>query len=295
MKVHPDNAPFKNYDTLYNDYWNEVLSLSQIASKYNVNVTTIKYWFREFEIPSRTKEEQGKLIWNTYRVNEKAPKIVKPILMYKNYDILYHEHWDSKLSLYEIAEKYNVKPATIQYWFKKLKVPTRNKYEAIQVAKDKGRITNHNERKLSLIVQCGNCGKEIERWNYYIKKSQFLYCSKECKAEHWSKIHIGENAFNWKGGTWKETVDKRQWSKYQKARKRVRERDQYTCQLCGIVKKGRGLEVHHIIPVKDDINRIFDETNMITLCITCHRDKVNNHEYEYLKVFTDIVVKTASQ
>ena len=47
---------------------------------------------------------------------------------------------------------------------------------------------------------------------------------------------------------------------------RVKERDDYTCQICG---SGLQLEVHHIVPRRCGGLNI--EENLITLCVSCHR------------------------
>jgi len=63
------------------------------------------------------------------------------------------------------------------------------------------------------------------------------------------------------GPDWKQIKDK------------VRERDNYTCQNCGIAEDGRAHDVHHRIPFRTfarrkDANRA---DNLITLCPKCHR------------------------
>ncbi len=48
-------------------------------------------------------------------------------------------------------------------------------------------------------------------------------------------------------------------------------RDNYECQHCkakGLVVKGT--EVHHIIHLKDDWSKRFDNDNLVTLCRACH-------------------------
>lgn len=47
---------------------------------------------------------------------------------------------------------------------------------------------------------------------------------------------------------------------------RVKERDDYTCQICG---SGLQLEVHHIVPRR--CGGLNTEENLITLCVSCHR------------------------
>jgi DEAD/DEAH box helicase domain-containing protein len=56
-------------------------------------------------------------------------------------------------------------------------------------------------------------------------------------------------------------------------RQAARERDNYTCQNCGLREEGRTLEVHHKIPFRafehpNEANRL---DNLVTLCPTCHR------------------------
>jgi len=52
-----------------------------------------------------------------------------------------------------------------------------------------------------------------------------------------------------------------------KIRKKVLERDNYTCQICG--KKGDSkLHIHHICKRKNDGSDCLD--NLITVCPSCH-------------------------
>lgn len=57
----------------------------------------------------------------------------------------------------------------------------------------------------------------------------------------------------------------------------IRERDKYLCQACireleGTTQKYTydGLEVHHIIPIKEDWDKRLDNYNLITLCKMHH-------------------------
>jgi 5-methylcytosine-specific restriction endonuclease McrA len=70
----------------------------------------------------------------------------------------------------------------------------------------------------------------------------------------------------------------RNTSAWKKKSLHIRERDQYLCQAClngiGFTKSRRittdNLQVHHIIPLKDDRNEALNNENLITLCETCH-------------------------
>lgn len=210
---------------------------------------------------------------------------------YKDRENLYHEYCENKLSTSEIAEKYGVKKATIQYWLNKLKIPVRTSSESskLRVTKHPGILTSRNRNKIT--VNCAWCWNAKEVWPYDLKRSKYFYCSKECKAKHWSLIYTGDRAHNWKGGQWKKNSDMREWPRYQKVRNEVRERDNWTCQLCG---EKSNIIAHHIIPVRRNNKLIFEPTNLISLCNKCHIEKVNFREEEYEQLFTDIVAKTVN-
>lgn len=54
-------------------------------------------------------------------------------------------------------------------------------------------------------------------------------------------------------------------------REEILARDNYECQHCkakGLVVEGT--EVHHIIHLKDDWSKRFENDNLVTLCRVCH-------------------------
>jgi len=78
--------------------------------------------------------------------------------------------------------------------------------------------------------------------------------------------------------------------KWKQTRKKIFERDNYTCQICN--KRGNiYLNCHHIIHHKLCDN-IYDLKNLITLCKDCHRyisnieftDKYNDYKDKFLKI-----------
>jgi len=97
----------------------------------------------------------------------------------------------------------------------------------------------------------------------------------------------GRKHWNWKGGItpiYKLVKGKAEWKKW---RKKVFERDDYTCKMCS-AKSGKDydgtirIEPHHRISVKKLINNnfkkyIYDIRNGITLCYKCHRYIHNKH------------------
>lgn len=59
---------------------------------------------------------------------------------------------------------------------------------------------------------------------------------------------------------------------YAKFRRAILARDKFTCQKCGLVDDDEEslLQVHHIVYVKHDRTRMFDPSNVISLCFNCH-------------------------
>lgn len=73
---------------------------------------------------------------------------------------------------------------------------------------------------------------------------------------------------------------------YDKIRKAVLKRDSHKCQMCG--KKPRKPNIHHIRKwARSELLR-YDEDNLITLCIGCHRTIRGKEDY-YVSLFTTIV------
>ena len=81
-----------------------------------------------------------------------------------------------------------------------------------------------------------------------------------------------ENNPRWCGGKSFEpyTID---WT--ETLRTSIRERDKFTCKLCGIKQGDRLLDIHHIDYNKENCN----PNNLISLCMGCHRKTNNKRDY----------------
>ena len=78
----------------------------------------------------------------------------------------------------------------------------------------------------------------------------------------------GSNNHNWNGGkSHYRTIIKNLYS-YREWRKKVFERDNYTCQICG--KRGGNLHAHHIEAFAKNKNKWFSLENGLTLCKEDH-------------------------
>lgn len=94
---------------------------------------------------------------------------------------------------------------------------------------------------------------------------------------------LGEMSSNWKGG--RTPIQKliRTSREYKIWRASVFERDNYTCQICGIM--GKIINANHIKKFSDYPEIRLELTNGITLCKNCHFTLVNRHELEWESYF----------
>lgn len=67
----------------------------------------------------------------------------------------------------------------------------------------------------------------------------------------------------------RQSIEGRRCAEYKEWRKKVYERDSYTCKYCGA--KGVRLNAHHIKPYAIYINLRYSVPNGITLCEECHK------------------------
>lgn len=93
----------------------------------------------------------------------------------------------------------------------------------------------------------------------------------------------GETHHNWKGGISPKNMLIRNSFKYKQWRKAVFERDDYTCQLCG-VRGGVTLNADHIKPFSTYPELRFNLSNGRTLCKSCHlRTPTHGRKATYAK------------
>jgi len=175
-------------------------------------------------------------------------------------------------------------------------------------------------------VRCLVCNKEFYAQAHRLKKGESKFCSRKCMGIWKKRNKSGENHYNWRGGKtvkqeclycgkiffkWPSQINRKFCSlrcrglflrkelldlkdqirglgKYNKWRKAVFHRDNYTCQKCGIrSQKGNNgvwLEAHHITPLIQILQKykikslesaekcidLWDTKNGITLCRECH-------------------------
>ena len=95
----------------------------------------------------------------------------------------------------------------------------------------------------------------------------------------------GDKNPHWLGGISREPYG---WEWDNKLRKRVRQRDGYSCQLCGgqQLKHANSLSVHHI----DYDKRNNDPVNLIALCNPCHM-RTGGNRYYWTALFQELMIQ----
>jgi thymidylate synthase (FAD) len=91
---------------------------------------------------------------------------------------------------------------------------------------------------------------------------------------------LGERNPQWRGGITRNSTQIRRG--VEDLAPCVRERDDFTCRLCG--QRGGTLEVHHVLPVWSRPDLVLDMDNLVTLCEECH-DSIAGRELEYASMF----------
>ena len=152
-------------------------------------------------------------------------------------------------------------------------------------------------------VKCYTCDDVFEIRDSRVDDSEKHFCDRDCKS-NWDEERFsgsnhprygvdvdesvknkisssltGENHPMWKGGG---KLD--YGSSWSRKREQRLKKDNHRCQNCGMAREKHveeynlDLNVHHIIPLRefengDEANRI---SNLVTLCIPCHRKADNN-------------------
>lgn len=106
-------------------------------------------------------------------------------------------------------------------------------------------------------------------------RSYRRFCSMKCFGGWLSANNAGENNPRWKGG-----YEPYYGPNWREARRKARQRDNYTCQQCGLHEEehARELCVHHIVPFRkfDDYEKANELSNLISVCPPCHKELEGN-------------------
>lgn len=92
--------------------------------------------------------------------------------------------------------------------------------------------------------------------------------------EHRRKISIGQQGKRLSEETKRKIALAVQRGKYTWLKKQCKERDDYTCQVCGL-RDPEIMEVDHILKRCERPDLMNELSNLVTLCPNCHRRKTN--------------------
>jgi hypothetical protein len=120
-------------------------------------------------------------------------------------------------------------------------------------------------------IVCETCGdmRDVKP----AEEDSSRFCSQECMFEWRSELMSGESHPRWRGG-----YEPYYGPNWRPQRRKARDRDDYTCCLCGVGREehrgqyGADHDVHHITPFRefDDCEAANRLENLITLCKQCH-------------------------
>lgn len=136
---------------------------------------------------------------------------------------------------------------------------------------------------------CDGCGKTTLFQPFLLRSLKHNFCSSECHKRNIGRFYSGSNNPNWnKHLTPEERLETRRYPEYYEWRKKVYERDSYTCQCCGSSKSGT-LNAHHIENYSSNKSKRTDVDNGITLCVDCHG--AYHKEYGYFNNTPDQLIE----
>jgi endogenous inhibitor of DNA gyrase (YacG/DUF329 family) len=129
-----------------------------------------------------------------------------------------------------------------------------------------------------VIKKCLYCQKEYRDFASDHRK----YCSQKCAKIHKGLNQTGDQHWNWQGGMTPKINQRCNAPWWKELRKRVYERDNWTCQKCGIKCSNKNndptkIQCDHIIKERDGGSH--NMSNLQTLCLKCHIEKDWKHYY----------------
>lgn len=124
----------------------------------------------------------------------------------------------------------------------------------------------------SQVIECDWCESSIERQLSMINDHNF--CCKKCQSKWLSEEFTGEGHPNWEENY---PTNKSYGKVWRRVRSEALERDDYTCQKCGVDREelDKNPDVHHIQPIRTFENEQEAHTldNVVSLCPSCHQEE----------------------
>lgn len=273
-------------------YITQGLSTKEIANKLNIGKTTVNRKLKKYEIPIRDRNSAQKSAmkkWgeeykkNNIDSNLKCKLCNKDIYVKKSLLDKTNNHFCSISCSSKYYSQFKEKKGEYIECDYCKNIHYKNQYilqnfdkhfcckECHNKWMSKNNIGENNPKYKRVITYCAFCGEKLKLIESKLTKNkQYHYCNRDCMSKHYVGLVYGENHPSWKGGynnlyygpNWKQV------------RKEARERDNFTCQRCGITEDalGHALPVHHIKALRkfkswEEANVL---SNLVSLCPKCH-------------------------
>jgi len=114
---------YQDEEWLREKYWDEELSIRQIASLAECSGSIIRQWMKRFDIPSRGYIEANCKRWESYASNT----------LHCDKEWLERKYWDEGLSMRTMAQIANCSRAAIGRWMDKYDIPRRLYNESLSL------------------------------------------------------------------------------------------------------------------------------------------------------------------
>lgn len=177
-------------------------------------------------------------------------------------DWLYQKYITEGLDCVQIGNLVRRDPKTIIYWMRKHGIPTRPRGSNYKKNLNNGRPKgwHHTPEAIKKVRQAS------------IDRGAIPYLR---DGKHYNKGKRGAVVHNWKGGITPERQAFYRSEEWKKAVRHVWERDDATCQRCGldyrtVNRKVTRFHIHHIISFKV-VELRANPDNLALLCHDCHR------------------------
>jgi len=252
-EAHLVNSKKPSKEDLEEMYWSDGMSQREIGELCGVNRTTVQSWIRNYGIKTRTISE-------AHLINTLSTKPSK--------EDLAEMYWGDGMNTYEIGKLCKVSHSAVRGWLIDYGIKMRTHSEA-----HLGNLTKPSEAELrSMYIDDNMSAREIGKL-CGVNGNTVLVWMKDYGIESRT---ISESTSGEKNGNWKNGISKQPYCyKFNNAFKEaVRERDNYTCQLCGCEQNGRRLSVHHIHYLKEDCY-----PDVVALCCSCNTRVNANRDY----------------
>lgn len=276
-------------DEIYNLYVIQQLSTRDVGKVLGIGQTSVRRWLKKYKIPTRSQELSRKTPSYLAKNQENAERYSVEYLQPRTKtcpqcgnEFIVYSHNKNKIYCSEQCISESRKDKKTKYYCQLCgKEIVGYRYKRIYCDD----CLSNNKRpwikKDRIDTNCAYCGKPIQVIKSVYHKNENCYCSTDCMGKHYSIIYSGENSPTWKGGKSHHYV-----GGFWTARNIARERDNYSCQRCGITEDeyGQQMSVHHIINYRefDDKDEANELDNLICLCEPCHRFIHSNANTEQL-------------